>query len=130
MSCAGPSSSHKHCTILIRCGLLQVEISAGNALLDEHDNVKLSDFAGSSIDGSVPTVFPSVHSQNPNLSFEKPSIQSELFALGSMLDEVETTWRPYHDRPDSEIETLVALGTFPDTSTLILGTIITRCWRS
>ena len=112
------------------CGVLQVDISAGNALLDQDDNIKLSDFAGSSIDGSIPTVYPSTHSQNPNLPSMKPSLQSEIFALGSMIYEVETTLQPYHDKSDSEIIKLFAVGDFPDTSTLMLGNVITSCWRS
>ncbi|KAF2244976.1 kinase-like protein [Trematosphaeria pertusa] len=111
-------------------GVLQVDIGTYNALLDWDDNVKLCDFAGSSIDGSIPTVFPSIHSQHPNIPAKAPSVQSELFALGSMLYEVETMRKPYHDQPDSDITRLYAAGEFPDTSALLLGGVVTRCWRS
>lgn len=100
---------------------MQVDIGAHNALLDWDENVKLSDFAGSSIDGSSPTVFPSRKSQNLNLAEDKPSVQSEIFALGSMLYEVETTKQPCYDKSDSELERLFSRGDFPDISALVLG---------
>ena len=111
------------------CGILQVDIGAHNALLDWEDNLKLCDFAGSSIDGSTPTVFPSRKSQNPNIPDGEPSVQSEIFALGSMLYEVETTKQPYHDKSDSDVTKLFSRGDFPDVSTLILGNVIARCWK-
>jgi serine/threonine protein kinase len=40
-------------------GVLQVDIGPHNVLLDWNENVKLGDFAGSSIDGSAPSVLPS-----------------------------------------------------------------------
>ncbi|KAF1951039.1 kinase-like protein [Byssothecium circinans] len=110
-------------------GVLQVDIGAHNALLDWDENVKLSDFAGSSIDGSTPTVLPSRKSQNPNLPEDEPSVQSEVFALGSMLYEVETTRQPYHDKSESELEKLFSSGVFPDTRALVLGEIIAGCWK-
>ncbi|KAF2254398.1 kinase-like protein [Trematosphaeria pertusa] len=111
-------------------GVMQVDIGAHNALLDWNENVKLSDFAGSSIDGSSPTVLPSRKSQNPNLPEDEPSVHSEIFALGSMLYEVETAKQPYHDRSDSGLEKLFSRGDFPDTSALVLGEIIKGCWKS
>ncbi|KAK4120095.1 hypothetical protein N657DRAFT_168585 [Parathielavia appendiculata] len=66
----------------------QVDIGTYNVLLDTADNAKLSDFAGSSLDGSEPTVAAGVHSTHPRLSTFKPSVRFELFALGSLLYEI------------------------------------------
>lgn len=84
-------------------GVKQVDIGTYNVLLDGDNNAKLSDFAGSSIDDSEPTVAPSAHSTHPRLSVTKPSVSSELFAYGSLLYEIETTYEPYHDRDDGEV---------------------------
>lgn len=97
-------------------------------LLDWDENVKLSDFAGSSIDGSTPSVVPSPHSEHPNMPAIQPSIQSEMFALGSSLYEIETTRQLYHDKTDEEIEGLFRADKFPDTSALLLGEVIRKCW--
>lgn len=112
------------------CGVMQVDIGTYNVLLDWNEDVKLSDFAGSSLDGSEPTVAPSAHSTHPKFPITQPSIQSELFAVGSMLYEMETTFEPYHDKNDGELEDLFEGDQFPDTSDLVLGEVIRKCWAA
>ncbi|KAI1505520.1 kinase-like protein [Biscogniauxia marginata] len=111
-------------------GVKQVDIGTYNVLLDWNENAKLSDFAGSSLDGSEPTVAPSAHSTHPRLSVTEPSVCSELFAFGSLLYEVETTYEPYHDRNDGELEELFGADQYPDTSSLVLGEVIRKCWMT
>ncbi|RVX68343.1 hypothetical protein B0A52_07346 [Exophiala mesophila] len=106
------------------CNVFQVDIGLHNALLDDFDNAKVCDFAGSSLDGSPPTIFPSQHAEHPNLSPEIPSVLSELFALGSLLYELETARQPYSDKEDAEVEELFRQDQFPDTEGLILGKVI------
>lgn len=108
--------------------VLQVDISAANVLLDWEDNAKLSDFAGSSIDGCPPLALPSLHSEHPRWPAAYPTLRSELFALGSTLYEAETTNQPYHDKKDSEILALFQQDIFPDTTKLVLGDLIRKCW--
>lgn len=109
-------------------GVRQVDIGPANVLLDWADNAKLSDFAGSSLDGSVPTLFPSLHSEHPRWPSDTPTIQPELFALGSTLYEVETTYQPYYDKTDGEVQDLFARDSYPDTEELVLGPVIRRRW--
>jgi serine/threonine protein kinase len=111
-------------------GVMQVDIGPHNILLDWDENAKLSDFAGSSIDGSEPTVFPSAHSEHPDMPTANPSVQSELFALGSTLYEIETTYKPYPDKNDGELARLFKANKFPDTRELILGKVIIKCWMA
>lgn len=108
--------------------VLQVDISAANVLLDWEDNAKLSDFAGSSIDGCPSLALPSLHSEHARWAAAYLTLRSELFALGSTLYEVETTNQPYHDQEDSEILALFRRDIFPDTTKLILGHPIRKCW--
>jgi hypothetical protein len=109
---------------------MQVNIGAHNVLLDQYETAKLSDFAGSTLDESKPTVAPSAHSEHSNMPHTKPSIQSELFALGSMLYEIESTNKPYPDKNDEELEVLFKADKYPDTSELMLGKVTTNCWMA
>ena len=109
-------------------GVKQVDIGTYNVLLDWQDNAKLSDFAGSSLDGSEPTVAPSAHATPPRLSVSNPSVHSELFALGSLLYEMESTYQAFHDKNDGELEELFGSGQFPPTADLLLGDVMRRCW--
>jgi serine/threonine protein kinase len=110
------------------CGIFQVDIATYNMLLDWEDNVKLSDFAGSSIDGSEPTMCASIHAVHPQCMSIYPSVHSELFAVGSALYELETLNEPYHDKDFGEIEVLFTADQYPETGGLVLGEIIRKCW--
>nr|KMM70704.1 hypothetical protein CPAG_07015 [Coccidioides posadasii RMSCC 3488] len=109
-------------------GVLQVDIGPHNILLDGHGNVKLADFAGSSIDGSSPSIASSTRAEHPRFPSSMPSLQTEVFALGSAFYELETTRKPFHDKMDHEVEKLFGAGNFPDTSSLELGRVISACW--
>lgn len=69
--CVGQYKSQKDCDTYISRGVWQVDIGLTNVLLDWGDDAKLSDFAGSSLDGSEPTVFPSFHSEHPRWPSER-----------------------------------------------------------
>jgi serine/threonine protein kinase len=112
------------------CGVLQVDIGPHNVLLDWAENVKLTDFAGSSIDGSAPLVEPSPHFEHPSMPATNLSPRSEIFALGSTIYELDTTSKPYEGKADKEIERLFSAQDFPDTSTLVLGEAVTKCWKA
>ena len=111
-----------------KCGVFQVDIGLHNVLLDAVGNAKICDFAGSSLDGSQPDIYPDLHAEHPELSTTNPSILSEFFALGSLLYELETAQRPYSEKEDAEVERLFLENQFPNTNRLILGTVITKCW--
>lgn len=110
-------------------GVLQVDIGTYNVLLDWNEDVNLCDFAGSSLDGSAPMVAPSAHSTHPKISITQPSTRSELFAVGSMLYEIETTYVPYNDKNDGELEELFEADQYPDVGHLTLGKVICKCWK-
>jgi serine/threonine protein kinase len=108
--------------------VFQVDISLRNMLLDWDDNVKLSGFGGSSIDGSGPLVLPAVSYEHPLYRASTPTIDSELFAIGSAFYEMETLHSPYYDLDAYEIGNLYLQTIFPNTESLILGESIRKCW--
>ena len=101
-------------------------------LLHEDDNLKICDFAGSSIDGSPPTVDSDTRNQTPNHANKDEA--ADIFALGSCVYEMVTTYRPYHDKPEREIEQLYTKSFFPSLSgrcrnVVALSHFVRACWN-
>lgn len=109
-------------------GVLQADIGCHNILIDKDDNVKISDFAGASIDGEKSKVCYETRSRQPR--FQNVTVGTEIFALGTALYELSTTSPPYPDIPSDtpEIGKLYAEGRFPNTKDLLLGEVIDKCW--
>ena len=110
--------------------MLQGDIGCHNLLLDNDDNVKLCDFAGSSIDGSKPYVGYGKGFKRPTADPDKINIDDELFALGSTIYEIWTTRRPYQEEPDDAVDEHFRNQQFPeDLMNLPPASIVTKCWR-
>ena len=58
---------------------MQVDIGAHNVLLDQYETAKLSDFAGSSLDESKPTVVPKVQGQTRVFSIALHQLRQNAF---------------------------------------------------
>ncbi|EFE37353.1 hypothetical protein TRV_08002 [Trichophyton verrucosum HKI 0517] len=110
-------------------GVFQVDVGLHNLLVDWDDNVKYCDFSGSSIDGSRPTVVVSPTAQHPTAVIGSPTVQTELFSLGSAIYEISTTFKAYEGLEEHELQARYARGEYPDTSRLLLGGVILKCWR-
>ncbi|KAJ9652346.1 hypothetical protein H2198_008385 [Neophaeococcomyces mojaviensis] len=55
--------------------------------------------------------------------------RTELFALGSLLYELQASRKPFHDRSDQEVQSLYAEGSFPDDVWRLPGAFkILCCW--
>ena len=58
------------------------------------------------------------------------TVHSDLFALGSALYELEKGSAPFAELPEESITDHFMVGDYPPVSDLILGSIITGCWKS
>lgn len=110
--------------------ILHTDIECHNLLLDQHNNLKLCDFAGSSIDGEEPTVCCNVRYQPYTDDPTYPvTIRTELFALGSTLYEIWTGRKPYQDKSDEDVIRCFRDSQFPDVENLPPASVISKCWR-
>lgn len=100
-----------------------------NFLLDNELRLRISDFAGSSLDQSVPTVCPPSKYSRPNTSLQQFSIQDDIFGLGSTFFKIMTGKDPYDNLSDEDVDKRFKVGDFPDTSDLVLGEVIRKCWE-
>lgn len=116
--------------------VLHGDINCSNFFLDGEQDLKLGDFAGSSIDDSPATICYSTTHQLPMLdsSSESENViitkETEIFAFGSTLYEMVTGRPPYDDKTDAEVERLFSSGEYPKGSdAAVLGSVITKCWN-
>jgi serine/threonine protein kinase len=93
------------------------DLTTNNVFLTNTLDAKVADFGGSSIDGSRLLVAANASHTYPGPESLLPSVQVDLFALGSVLYNIMTGSCPYQDLlmddKDREIEALFAAGKFP-----------------
>jgi hypothetical protein len=104
-----------------------VIVGCHNMMLSADGTVKVGDFAGSSIDGSAPTVDYEIRSKLPRSG--EPDEISDIFALGSAIWEMATGWAPYADKTWREVHGLYKRGRFERLRSMPeLDSIIRKCW--
>ena len=112
-------------------GIIHADVGCHNIILTQDDHLKFIDFAGSSIDGEAATVCYEWCSYRP--SEPRISIQTDIFAYGCTMFEIETGRPPYHEFESHSdrtrhIEQLYRERKFPSVQHLIFDEIIQNCW--
>lgn len=108
--------------------ILHCDISYNNIFLDTDHNALVGDFAGSSIDDKEPLGWYGMSHCFPGI--DDPSVQNEIFALGSTFYEILIGKNPFEGHLAVEVERAIRDGNFPSLDHLpALGTVISKCWR-
>jgi serine/threonine protein kinase len=109
-----------------RVGVIHGDLSSSNIFLDATHAPKISDFSGSSLDGSRLLVRAAPSYAHPTLA---GSPAGDRFAYGSILYEILTGAAPFAALEPHEIEDRFAGNSFPETTDLgTLGPIVWKCW--
>jgi serine/threonine protein kinase len=110
-------------------GVLHADISACNFLVADNLSLSLYDFTGSMVGIWKNLVRPETRYEK--VGGTEPvdfSVDSEVFAIGSLIYEISTGKRRYDEIEDDQVEHLSRQGVFPTTSGLHFGGIIDNCW--
>jgi serine/threonine protein kinase len=117
--------------LLHTAGVLHCDIHPKNFLLDAHLGLKIADFGGSSLAGSKPSAYSGPRFTIPDQNWrDPPTVQDDLFALGSTIYFIMTGQLPFPELSEDEVEENYRNGRFPDVSEIICGELIQQCWKS
>ena len=112
-------------------GVIQGDVGSQNILLDAEAHAKICDFAGSMIDGKDAWISYQVRNQHPKYMGKQPCVESDIFALGSVIFEIVTGRAPYEELSDSSVLCKFQDGDFPidradrpDVMRIVEG-----CWK-
>lgn len=116
--------------VLHDIGVVHCDVSPRNFLLDSNLDLRISDFAGASLDGSKPSAAAGERFRAPGTDWDiRPDFGDDIFSLGSLIYFIMTDKYPYEEIFGDEVEGLYERHVFPDISHVTCGTIIKRCWE-
>ena len=115
----GVSFLHSH-------GVIHCDLHPDNLLLDNQKNIKICDFQGK-MDGFDGAALERVRYCLPRIDLH-PSVQSDIFALGSTIFRIFTGNDPYHDISDTDVPLKYEELDFPATN-FVAGAQVLRCWQ-
>jgi serine/threonine protein kinase len=111
--------------------ILHCDINPKNILLDVYLGLKIADFGGSSLAGSKPSACSGPRFSLPDRCWrDPPTVQDDLFALGTTIYFIMTCQLPFPELSEDEVEENYRNRNFPDVSRIVSGQFIKRCWTS
>ncbi|KAH9213609.1 spindle assembly checkpoint kinase [Leptodontidium sp. 2 PMI_412] len=117
--------------LLHDANILHCDINPKNFLLDAQLELKIADFEGSSLAGSKPSACSGPLFSLPDRCWrDPPTVQDDLFALGTTIYFIMTCQLPFPGLSEDEIEENYRNHKFPDVSRIVCGQFIEQCWTS
>jgi serine/threonine protein kinase len=110
--------------------VIHCDVEPKNFLLDGGLHLRITDFGGSSLEGSRAIVCPGTRFEPPNFNWNsQQTIKDDLFSFGSAMYNIITGERPYQEVSSDEVRRLYQSREFPTVSGIPCGRMIERCWR-
>lgn len=117
-------------SVLHTVGVMHCDISPRNFLLDGNLDLKITDFGGSSLEGSKPSAMAEPRFCWPVEDWKAlPTFEEDVFGLGSLVYFIMMGVCPYGDIESDEVVKLYGAHKYPDVTNLACGDIILRCWE-
>ncbi|KAE8381987.1 kinase-like domain-containing protein [Aspergillus bertholletiae] len=114
-------------------GVTHSDLSARQFLVDKHCNARLSDFGGSSLQGSDAIIIENATHFLPRDEDAPNTVQSDLFALGSTIYEILAGHKPYGGLEGKKIPQLYSTKRFPsldEIKDVSWRTVVLKCWMT
>jgi serine/threonine protein kinase len=110
-------------------GVVHRDLGLYNFLLHNDGRLILCDFAGSGLDDLPPNVSAGVRYLNPLFDSDYPSERDDVFALGTVLYELDRGERLFDGKSDQKIRQCLCNKQFPDLSLVssLLRRVIKKC---
>ncbi|RFU32220.1 hypothetical protein B7463_g4103, partial [Scytalidium lignicola] len=111
-------------------GIIHADFGLHNFLLRDDGSIVLCDFSGSSLDGACPYVAYGVPYDDPLSTRDNPSENEDVFALGTVLYELDRGKLLFDGMSGDEIFLRLRNRDFPDLSMidLPLRGVVEKCW--
>lgn len=110
--------------------IIHCDVSPRNFLLDCDLNLKISDFAGSSLSVSALSAFSNTRYRHPACDWDTPPrFEDGVFGLGSLIYFIMTDNYPYEEVGSDDVEDLYRRSQFLDVAHIPCGDIIEQCWH-
>jgi len=113
-------------------GIIHCDIGPHNILLDAEMNLKITDFSGSSLDGSRAMICPKTRYTAPDPNWnpgQLPTVEEDIFSLGSTIYFIIMGSSPFNGLPDEVVERKFLDGQFPNLTGVPCADIIRMCWQ-
>lgn len=109
--------------------VVHCDVEPKNFLLDSDLALKISDFSGSSLEGSRASACAGRRYSRPGSDFHRQQTTSDdLFGLGSTIYFIMTGQIPFEDLPSDEVERSYRAQVYPNVANVKCGSIIRQCW--
>jgi len=115
--------------LLHDAGVLHCDTNPKNFLLDVDLGLKIADFGGSSLAGSMPSACNGQRFAIPDKDWrDPPTVKDDLFAFGTTMYYIMTSQLPFPELSEDEVEENYRNHRFPDVSKIVCGGLIKQCW--
>ena len=110
-------------------GVVHSDIHPNNFLLDDQMNLRLCDFSGSlfgTLDGEA---MESARVWLPRDPLLKPTVRTDLFALGSLIYTILRGHEPYETLSEAKVTDRFSRNEYPPLDHIVGGATILGCWN-